>query len=112
MHISKWLFSSLDCSLKGHIELAEGKKKSEEHGRGSIIIKSLVNGIRKEMKLHNVVCIPSFSSKLLSVKKLVMEDFDIYVALGKTRKSSLVHVNGRIHNIYVVFKWWRKYHVR
>ena len=85
MCISKGLFSSLDCSLKGYIELAEGEKRSEVHGKGSVIIKSLVNGIEKGIKLHNVLYVPSFSSNLLSVKKLVMDDFDIYFGKSTCR---------------------------
>ena len=76
--ISKGLVSSLACSLKAYIKLDEGEERSEVRGKGSVIIRSLVNITKKEIKLDNVLYVPFSSSDLLSVKKLVMDDFNIY----------------------------------
>ena len=69
--INKESFATLDIGVQGYMELADSKKKSLVHGRGSMIIRTNVDGKEGSLKIDDVLYCPSFSVNLLSVKKLL-----------------------------------------
>ena len=73
MSSSREFFTTFDPSIKGFVQLADNSKKSEVQGMGSSIIKCAVDGQVNEVKVQNVLYLPTFGSNLLSVKKLTKD---------------------------------------
>ncbi|XP_051163516.1 uncharacterized protein LOC127282958 [Leptopilina boulardi] len=77
MTTSKDTFDDYDPSVKGFVQLADSGKSCEVKGKGSGTIKCIVDGYLKEIKIHNVLYVPSLSSNLLSVIKLTKEGYSL-----------------------------------
>ena len=76
MCTSNDFLKDLDPKVNGYVQIDDGTKK-KVHGRGSAIINCSVDGKVNEITRRDTLYVPSFSTILLSVKKLAKDGYGV-----------------------------------
>ena len=97
MCTSKDFLKELDPKVNGYVQIADGTKK-KVHCRGTAGINFSVDGKVNEVTLRDALYVPSFSSNLLSVKKLAKDGYGVVFKDGgcKVIKNETTVGVGRI----------------
>ena len=110
MTISKDFFIDFDSNIKGFVRLADPDKVSKIEGKGSGAIKFIVDGKQTQLKIKDVLYVPSFESNLVSVRKLTKEgykvnfDRNIWTVTKYGEKQAMAKFGADVEDLYEVQK--------
>ncbi|CAK9820236.1 Copia protein [Anthophora plagiata] len=78
MSSSREFFQEFNVERGGHVRLADEEKMVDVHGIGSGTVKCVIDSDRvSEMKVRDVLYVPSLGSSLLSVRKLTKDKYTV-----------------------------------